>query len=128
MSPLLFLLVIEGFSNAIGNVARIGEFQGIQVTPGMRITHLLFVDDVLIFCSGRVGDAEILTEILSLFRSSIGMQINIQKSTLTISEMEREEVATYQRLFPYSVQDISEGLKYLGFQLRPNNYRKEDWK
>jgi hypothetical protein len=52
------------------------------------------------------------------------MQINTKKYTLTISEMEREEVATYQRLFPYSIQDILEGLKYLGFQLKSNSYKK----
>jgi hypothetical protein len=107
MSPLLFLLVVEGLSKAIENAVRLGDFQGIQVAPGMRITHLLFMDDILIFCSGRVGDTKILAEILSLFHSATGMQINVQKSTLTISEMEREEVATYRRLFPYSVQDIS---------------------
>jgi hypothetical protein len=81
----------------------------------MRITHLLFVDDVLIFCSGRVGDTITLEEILSLFHSATRMKINAKKSTLTISEMEREEVPTCRRLFPYSVHDILEGIKYLGF-------------
>jgi hypothetical protein len=83
------------------------------------------VDDVLIFCSGRVRDAEVLAEILSLFRSATGMQINIQKSTLSFSEMEREEVDTYQSLFPYTVQDISGGLKYLGFQLKRTTIAKK---
>jgi len=56
------------------------------------------------------------------------MQVNIKKSTITFSEMEIEEEDTYRSLFPYIVQDISGGLKYLGFQLKRNNYRKEDWK
>jgi hypothetical protein len=128
LSPLLFLLVAEGLSKAIDTTTRAGNFQGIQVAPGMRITHLLFVDDVLIFCNGRVGDAEILADILNLFRLATGMQINSQKSTITTSEMDREEAVVYQRLFPFTIQDISEGLKYLGFQLKPNKYRKEDWK
>jgi hypothetical protein len=115
MSPLLFLLVVEGLRKAIENVIRLGDFQGIQVTPGMRITHLFFMDNILIFCNGRVGDAKILAEIISLFHSTTGMQINVQKSILIISDMEREEVATYRRLFPCSIQYISESLKYLGY-------------
>jgi hypothetical protein len=56
------------------------------------------------------------------------MQINFQKSTLSFSEMEREEEEIYQMLFPFTIHDFSEGLKYLGFHLKPNNYLKEDWK
>ena len=37
-------------------------------------------------------------------------------------------MTVYQRLFPFTIHDISEELKYLGFQLKPNSYRKEDWK
>jgi hypothetical protein len=83
---------------------------------------------VIIFCSGRVGDADTLVEILNLFSSAMRMQLNIQKSTLTTLEMGREEEETYKNFFPYTAHDILEGLKYLGFPLKPNNYRKEDWK
>jgi len=78
LSPLLFLLVAEGLSKAIANVLITRDFQGIQIASGMRIMHLLFVDDVLIFCSGQVQDAEVLAEFLSLFHSATGMQLNIQ--------------------------------------------------
>jgi hypothetical protein len=117
LSPLLFLLVVEGLSKTIDSTARAGNFQGIRVSLGLRITHLLFMDDVLIFCNGQVGDAEILAGILNIFRLAIGMLIKPQNSTITTSEM-GEEVVVYHRIFPFSFQDISEGLKYLGFQLK----------
>jgi hypothetical protein len=56
------------------------------------------------------------------------MQINIQKSTLSFTELGREEEELYKRLFPFTPLDFSAGLKYLGFQLKPNNYLKKDWK
>jgi hypothetical protein len=56
------------------------------------------------------------------------MIINEQKSTISTYEMDEEEMAVYQRYFPFTIQDILEGLKYLGFQLKLNSYRKEDWK
>jgi hypothetical protein len=45
--------VVEGLSRAIGEEKYRGEFQGISISSTLRITHLLFMDDVLIFCSGR---------------------------------------------------------------------------
>jgi len=88
---------------AIANAVRTGDFQGIQITVGLRITHLLFVDDVLISYIGWVQDVEVLAKILSLFRLTTGMQINIQKSTLSFLDMEREEEDNYRRLFPFTI-------------------------
>jgi len=56
------------------------------------------------------------------------MKINIQKSILSFTELGREEEELYKRLFPFTPLDFSAGLKYLGFQLKPNNYLKKDWK
>jgi hypothetical protein len=53
LSPLLFLLVAEGLSKSLEEATRVGTFQGISVSSGMKITHLLFVDDILIFCNGK---------------------------------------------------------------------------
>jgi hypothetical protein len=53
LSPLLFLLVVECLSRAINHEARSGNLIGISIAPGHKITHLLFVDDILLFCSGR---------------------------------------------------------------------------
>lgn len=46
LSPLLFLFIVEGLSRLIQNVRREGNIKGIKVTQLIRITHLLFVDDV----------------------------------------------------------------------------------
>jgi hypothetical protein len=56
MSPLLFLLVIEGISRLIGHYKEEELFVGIQITKNFNISHLLFVDDVLIFGRGRLKD------------------------------------------------------------------------
>jgi hypothetical protein len=68
----------------------------------------------------------VLSKIISLFQSTTGMQINIQKSALSFSELEMEEEYLYKRLFPFMPQDFTAGLKYLGFHIKPNNYLKND--
>ena len=53
----------------------------------LKLTHLLFVDDVLIFCNGKRGDVEKLHNILALFGKAMGMRINERKSTLSMHNM-----------------------------------------
>jgi hypothetical protein len=47
--------------------------QGISISPTLKLTHLLFVDDVLIFCNELLGDDEKLNTILEIFGWVIGM-------------------------------------------------------
>jgi hypothetical protein len=55
LSPLLFLLVVEGLNRALEAAKTSGEFQGISISPTLKLTHLLFVDDVLLFYNGKRG-------------------------------------------------------------------------
>ena len=48
LSPLLFLLVIEGMGRMILATHSRGSFSGMGITRNIFITHLIFVDDVLI--------------------------------------------------------------------------------
>ena len=104
-----------------------GTFRGIQISQDLKMTHLLFMDDVLIFCSGSVRELNTLYDILKLFSKVTGMEINVGKSTMSthlLSDMERQEHLT---LFPFNVGSLERGLKYPSFYLKPNDYRKQDW-
>jgi len=79
------------------------------------------------FCSGRPRDAETLANMLNLFRAATGMVINPQKYSLTLIGLAEGVEDIYNTLFPFSTQDLSLGIKYLGFHLKENNYQKEDW-
>jgi hypothetical protein len=68
-----------------------------------------------------------LGTILDLFSRATGMQINSSKSTLSTHFMDPEEVLIFKALFPFAKKPIDEGLKYLGFHLKPNSYTKSDW-
>ena len=93
----------------------------------MKVQHLLFVDDILIFCNGSRQDIAKLCDGLLLFKQATGMEINEQKSSITFSSMEYEEIIYFLERLPFQVLDIEEGIKYLGFLLKPNDYRKTDW-
>jgi hypothetical protein len=86
------------------------------------------VDDILIFCDGSRQDIGKLCEGLLLFKQATGMEINAQKSSITFSSLDEEETQYIAERLPFQVLDLNEGLKYLGFQLKPNDYRKSDWR
>ena len=52
LSPLLTLLVAKGLSRYLKKALEEGDFKGISTSTNLDITHLLFVDDILIFCDG----------------------------------------------------------------------------
>jgi hypothetical protein len=54
MSPMLFLLVIEALNRMINQAVETGTFKGLKVAPGIHISHLLFVDDVLIMGADNI--------------------------------------------------------------------------
>ena len=54
LSPLLFLLVIEGIGLLIKDAQRKGKIKGIKVSSLLAVSHLLFVDDVVLFGIGTL--------------------------------------------------------------------------
>ena len=88
----------------------------------------MFVDDVLIFCSGSARDVNTISDILALFAKATGMEINAGKSSLSTHLLSAEELRIISGSFPYRLEDLDGGLKYLGFCLKPNDYQKQDWK
>jgi hypothetical protein len=65
--PLLFLLVAEGLSRALKATTTNDSFKGILIGNSCYVSHLLFVDDILIFCDGSKHMVDKLKEILDLF-------------------------------------------------------------
>jgi hypothetical protein len=80
LSPLLFLLIVEGLSRIILKLVVEGKIEGVLVAKGIRITHLLFVDDVLLFGNGTLTEWKVLKEALDLFCNATGMSFSSQKS------------------------------------------------
>ena len=128
LSPLIFLLVVEVLSQFLTDAARRGELTGLVLAPGINLTHLLFVNDILLFCRGTKRDIDYLHKGLTLFKIETGILINFQKYTLSYFHLRESDLRYLMGFFFIQATNISEGLKYLSFYLKPNDYRKIDWK
>lgn len=92
LSPILLLLVMEGLSHNIMVEFKGGRLQGIKITNECWLTHLLFVDDILIFLNGSVGDLTVIRSIFSLFMLATSMELNKHKSTFTKTACTQHEI------------------------------------
>ena len=52
---------------------------------GVKISHLLFVDDCLLFCEATTKECKNLLDVLALYEGASGQAINRQKTTLVFS-------------------------------------------
>jgi hypothetical protein len=102
-----------------------GSFKGICLGLMFSITYLMFMDDVLIFYEDF---RRIIKKIKILFTHSAKFHINLEKSTLSMWEIIELEKGCLSQLFPYQVIDMDQGIKYSKFHLKPNLYKKCDWK
>lgn len=127
LSPLLFLLVMEGLSRLMEAAKRNGDIGGLGISDLCYLTHLLFVDDVLILLDGSVRDSRNFLKILQIFSVATGMMPNQSKSTITCARTSVQETRIALQAFPFLVHSLDRGLKYLGFNLKPSCQRIADW-
>lgn len=70
---------------------REGTVKGMEVEVNMFISHLLFVDDILLFSNGNLNEIKELKNILDLLMKATGMQINYRKSQLIMEGLDMLE-------------------------------------
>lgn len=127
LSSLLFLLVAEGLIRFIIKAKNEVDFRGIDISLGLSITHLLFVDDILIFCDGSRRSLHWLADGIDLFHKATGMMINAEKSTVNWANLSMEDIRILGSYFRFHCRELDARVKYLGFSLKPNEYRRRDW-
>ena len=127
LSPLLFILIIEILSVLIQNAQQRGVITGVKVTSSLYLTHLLFVDDVILFGEETIVEWQHYKQILDMFCSLTAMQFSGDKSSFlfnVIYDITKENIAA---ILPYKMEPLLVGFKYLGFYLKPLGYQVNDW-
>ena len=127
LSPLLFILVIEGLNLLIRDAKAKGKIQDIKISDSLYLTHLLFVDDVIVFGMGTVVEWMDFDVILETFCLASSMSISLDKSGFLFSELDQGNLHSIRHFMPYKCDPIQLGFKYLGFFIKPLGYKAEDW-
>ena len=93
LSPFLFLLCTKGLNGMIEQDERNGDIHGFSLCRrALKLTHLLFVDNILLFCRATMEECGKVLEILDMYETSSGQKVNRAKITLFFSKANNGEV------------------------------------
>ena len=127
LSPLLFLLVIEGLSRLIIKAKAEGNINGIKISGNLSICHLLFVNDIMIFGSSSIAEWHVYYELIKEFCNVSGLSINTKKYLLLENEASAVDLLKIKDLFQVQSFPFVVCTRYLGYFIKPNGYKAGDW-
>ncbi|GJV95466.1 putative RNA-directed DNA polymerase, eukaryota, reverse transcriptase zinc-binding domain protein [Tanacetum coccineum] len=127
LSPFLFIIIMEDLHMALSDSVRNGFIRGINInSSGINLSHLFFVDDVIITMDWSTHDLENVIRIFKVFYLASGLKINIHKSSIYGVAVSHEEVQLMASntgcnagFFPFS---------YLGLPIGSNMSLTANWK
>ena len=86
LSPLLFLLIMEVLSKILKKIEENNLIRGFHVgavnSVGVRISHLLFADDTILFCDASRDQLLSIRLAMSCFQAFTGLKVNVGKSEI----------------------------------------------
>ena len=124
LSPFLFLLCTECLNSLILKAANEGSIHGFASSRrGPKLTHLLFVDDSLLFCRSTKSECQKVLEILAAYESMSGQKINKGKTSIFFSKSTTEAMRAAIK-DTLRVSEIRHYEKYLGLHSLVGRHKK----
>ena len=124
---MLFLIVVEVLGRAILDAKDHGIFHGLSFGNDICLTHVLFVDDIVMVIDGSDQYLLTLNDVLCWFCKASRMLINDDKSSLLHAGLDDSELIKLRDVFSFPLDNFEAHLKYLGFYQKPCRYFVKDW-
>ncbi|XP_074293386.1 uncharacterized protein LOC141620407 [Silene latifolia] len=90
VSPLIFTLCMEYLSRLIEKSVSLPRFKFHPLCRSLKLTHLMFADDLLIFCKEDLRSITILMETFNVFSAATGLNISNEKSDIYLNGVDQD--------------------------------------
>ncbi|XP_026416903.1 uncharacterized protein LOC113312360 [Papaver somniferum] len=117
LSPLIFILIEDVSSRNLSKLFARRSMHYMVRKKGIAPSHLLFADDILIFCRGNLQSLQNLVTILGMYKRASGQCVNFSKSQFYYeggSNSRAVEISNFLGMGRAYFPD-----RYLGIQLKP---------
>lgn len=91
----------------------------------IKLTHLCFADDLMVFVDGKRRSIEGIIDIFDEFAVRSGLRISIEKSTLYLASISSPQRQALTSHFPFAVGQLP--VRYLGLSLLINQMTVSDY-
>ncbi|XP_074291050.1 uncharacterized protein LOC141617806 [Silene latifolia] len=85
LSPLLFTIAMEYLSRVLNFATEMLPFKFHSLCSRLKLQHLMFADDLLLFSKGDTQSVEVLLRSFATFSAASGLQMNKHKSNIYFS-------------------------------------------
>ncbi|XP_074318562.1 uncharacterized protein LOC141655376 [Silene latifolia] len=85
ISPLIFCICMEYLTRVMEYATGKWYFRYHPLCKSLKLTHLLFADDLLMFCKGDIKSIMLLLRALSTFSETSGLKVNASKSEVVFN-------------------------------------------
>ncbi|KAJ0075024.1 hypothetical protein Patl1_34399 [Pistacia atlantica] len=93
LSPYLFIIGAEALSRLIQDAEDRGYIKGVPMGRSrMRISHLFYADDCLLFCKANQYEWNRLFKLLDTYEKSSGQRLNKEKTSIFFSKNTKDDV------------------------------------
>ncbi|GJQ90835.1 RNA-directed DNA polymerase, eukaryota, reverse transcriptase zinc-binding domain protein [Tanacetum coccineum] len=108
---------IDSFLNLllIRKIGRCNSFQYHFGCSKLKITHVCFADDLLMFSHGDKQSVELLKNVIEEFGRVYGLLLNYNKSTIIFGSVKEEDRKEILDIMPFKVEKLP--VRYLGVPL-----------
>jgi len=122
LSPFLFILAMDRLSLKIKKAMTNGVIEALKITSIVIVSHSVFVDEVsltqMVFFifnhKKKIGKAT-------------GLVQNEQKSIILYGSCNQDDIRYIKNCLGVNVESLDNGMKYLGYTLKPRCYKNVDW-
>ena len=128
LSPYIFILCMKYLGHFIEQKCVDGSWTPLKASKeNLGFSHLLFMDDIILFCKVDSATCEAILEVLEKFCAEFGQKISLEKFCIyfssNVNESLKEEVCDKLRI--WETHDIG---KYLGFSIRHRGTTRNPYK
>ena len=112
ISPLLFVLCMEYLSRILTKLTELEQFQYHPRCKEMKLAHMCFIDDLIMFCKGEYVSAYLMLRAFKLFSETSGLKANVGKSAMFNCGMSSHDIQRITKAYDFVQQSLP--FTYLG--------------